>query len=88
MTHQKQTVVGVPKETYPGETLVALISSHAPLLTKIGLQVLVESGAGEAAGFDDEAYRVKGAQVARDRPALFGDGREMVQAILNVLKEG
>ena len=51
MTHPKQTVVGVPKETYPGETLVALIPSHMPLLTKIGLHVLVESGAGEAAGF-------------------------------------
>jgi len=43
MTHPKQTVVGVPKETYPGETLVALIPSHMPLLTKIGLHVLVES---------------------------------------------
>jgi NAD(P) transhydrogenase subunit alpha len=79
MTHQKQTVVGVPKETYPGETLVALIPSHVPLLTKIGLRVLVESGAGKAAGFDDEAYRVKGAQVARDRPALFGSAGILLQ---------
>jgi proton-translocating NAD(P)+ transhydrogenase subunit alpha len=71
MTLQKQTVVGVPKETYPEETLVALIPLHVPLLTKIGLHVLVESGAGEAAGFEDDAYRVNGAQVARDRPALF-----------------
>jgi len=44
MTHQKQTIVGVPKVTYPGETLVALIPSHVPLLTKIGLHVLVKSG--------------------------------------------
>jgi len=79
MTYQKQTVVGVPKETYPGETLVALIPSHVPLLTKIGLHVLIESGAGEAAGFDDEAYRVKGAQVARDRPALFGSAGILLQ---------
>jgi len=71
--------VGVPKETYPGETLVALIPSHVPMLTKIGLHVLVESGAGEAAGFEDEAYRAKGAQVARDRAELFGSADIVLQ---------
>jgi len=79
MTYPKQTVVGVPKETYPGETLVALIPSHVPLLTKIGLLVLVESGAGEAAGFEDEAFRAKGAQVARDRAELFESAEILLQ---------
>lgn len=79
MTHLKQTVVGVPKETYPGETLVALIPLHVPLLITIGLHVLVESGAGEAAGFEDEAYRTKGAQVARDRAELFGTADIVLQ---------
>lgn len=79
MTSPKQTIVGVPKETYPGETLVALIPSHVPLLTKIGLLVLVESGAGEAAGFEDEAFRAKGAQVARDRAELFESAEILLQ---------
>lgn len=79
MTHPKQTVVGVPKETYPGETLVALLPSHVPLLTKVGLHVLVESGAGEAAGFEDEAYRAKGAQVATNRAELFGSAHILLQ---------
>ena len=43
--------VGVSKETAPGETLVALAPSHVPLLVKANIEVLVESGAGEAAGF-------------------------------------
>lgn len=79
MTYPKQTVVGVPKETYPGETLVALTPSHVPLLTKIGLLVLVESGAGEAAGFEDEAFRAKGAQVVKDRAELFGSAQILLQ---------
>lgn len=79
MTYPKQTVVGVPKETYPGETLVALLPSHVPLLTKVGLHVLVESGAGEAAGSEDEAYRAKGAQVATDRTELFGSAHILLQ---------
>jgi NAD(P) transhydrogenase subunit alpha len=45
MTHPNQTVIGVPTETYPGETRVAIIPSHVPLLTKIGMHVLVEPGA-------------------------------------------
>lgn len=79
MMHPKQTVVGVPKETYPGETLVALIPSHVPLLTKIGLRILVESGAGEAAGFEDEAYQAKAAQVVKDRAQLFGSAEVLLQ---------
>ncbi|WP_213041958.1 Re/Si-specific NAD(P)(+) transhydrogenase subunit alpha [Nitrospira defluvii] len=79
MTHTKQTVVGVPKETYPGETLVALTPAHVPLLTKIGLHVLVESGAGEAAGFEDEEYRIKGARVASDRSELFASAEILLQ---------
>ena len=75
----KQTTVGVPKETYPGETLVALAPSHVPLLKKAGLQVVVEPDAGLAAGFEDEAYRVNGAQVARDRARLFASAQVLLQ---------
>lgn len=72
-------IVGVPQETSPGETLVALIPSRLPPLTKIGLQIVVESGAGEAAGFEDEAYRAKGARVVKDRAELFGSADVLLQ---------
>ncbi len=74
-----QTIVGIPKETYPGETLVALAPSHVPLLTKAGLEVLVEPDAGRAAGFENDAYRVKGAQLATNRAQLFASAHVLLQ---------
>jgi NAD(P) transhydrogenase subunit alpha len=56
--------VGIPRETWPGETRVAVIPASVPTLTKAGLEVIVEEGAGTAAGFVDEAYRAQGAVVA------------------------
>lgn len=79
MTSAEQIVVGVPKETFPGETLVAVIPAHVAALTKIGLRVMVECGAGEAAGFEDEAYRIKGAQTVKTRAELFETARILLQ---------
>jgi NAD(P) transhydrogenase subunit alpha len=59
--------VAVPKETYPGERRVALVPNDVPKLAKAGIEVLVEPGAGLAAGFSDEAYTAKGAKIARSR---------------------
>jgi NAD(P) transhydrogenase subunit alpha len=56
--------VGVPRETGAGERRVATVPAVVPLLTKLGLEVVVETGAGEAAGFLDEAYTAKGARIA------------------------
>jgi H+-translocating NAD(P) transhydrogenase subunit alpha len=56
--------VGIPKETFPGETRVALVPAAIPPLLKSGLEVVVESGAGVAAGFPDEMYRAQGAKLA------------------------
>ncbi len=55
--------VGIPRETWPGEARVALVPAAVPGLLKAGLEVAVEKGAGEAAGFTDEAYRQQGATV-------------------------
>ena len=55
--------IGVPKETLPGETRVALVPAAVGPLLKAGLQVAVEESAGEAAGFPDEAYRAQGASI-------------------------
>ena len=62
--------VGIPRETWPGETRVAVIPASVPSLVKAGLDVVVEEGAGVAAGFVDEAYRAQGATIA-GRSAVF-----------------
>ena len=56
-------IVSVPKETVPGEHRVALVPELVPRLTKAGLDVVVQSGAGESAGFLDAAYAGKGARL-------------------------
>ncbi len=63
--------VAVVQETFPGERRVALVPASVVALTKIGCHVQVEAGAGEQAGFSDEAYREKGAEILADREALF-----------------
>ncbi|MDQ3347217.1 MAG: NAD(P)(+) transhydrogenase (Re/Si-specific) subunit alpha, partial [Acidobacteriota bacterium] len=55
--------VGIPKETWPGETRVAVVPAAAAGLVKNGLEVAIEQGAGTAAGFTDEAYAAQGVAV-------------------------
>jgi proton-translocating NAD(P)+ transhydrogenase subunit alpha len=59
----ERLLVGVPRETFPGETRVALVPAVLPQLMKAGLAVVVESRAGEAAGFADERYAAHGAEI-------------------------
>jgi len=65
-------IIGVPKETFPGERRVALVPGVLPTLSKAGIQVILESGAGIAAGFPDSAYEEKGGKIAPSRADLFG----------------
>lgn len=71
--------VAVLRETYPGERRVALIPAVAPALAKIGWQMLVDPGAGVAAGFTDKMYLDKGALVAGDRAGAIRDADAVVQ---------
>ncbi len=64
-------IVGVPRETFPGERRVALVPALVPGLQRAGLEVLVETGAGLEAGFTDEAYVEKGAAIAASRAEVF-----------------
>ena len=64
-------IVSVPRETYPGERRVALVPGGVTELAKHDCQVKIESGAGIAAGFSDDAYRENGAEVVGDRGVLF-----------------
>jgi NAD(P) transhydrogenase subunit alpha len=65
--------VGIPTESWPGETRVALIPAAVPGLIKAGLDVVVEEGAGRAAGFTDEAYRAQGAALGSRADAFSAD---------------
>ncbi len=56
-------IVGVPKETAAGERRVALVPDLVPKLAQAGLEVVVEAGAGAAAGFPDAAYAAKGVRL-------------------------
>lgn len=55
--------VAVLCETFPGEHRVALIPASAAALAKAGIEVLVETNAGLAAGFSDHQYTEKGAVI-------------------------
>ncbi|HEY4818136.1 MAG TPA: hypothetical protein VIH67_11950, partial [Candidatus Acidoferrum sp.] len=64
-------IVGVPRESFPGERRVALVPAVIPNLAKAGLEVVVEAGAGVEAGYPDADYVAKGAKVLRDRAEVF-----------------
>ncbi len=64
-------IAAVPRETFPGENRVALIPASVPRLAKAGVEVIVESSAGTAAGFSDRQYAENGAKVVDNRPELF-----------------
>ena len=72
-------IVGVPVETYPAERRVALVPTVAADLAKAGLEVLVQQGAGEKAGFPDAAYQKAEARLATDRTQLFSSADIIVQ---------
>jgi len=61
----------VSRETFPGENRVALIPASVPTLAKLGWEVLVESSAGESAGFPDAQYLERGAKITPQREGLF-----------------
>ncbi len=64
-------ILGVPRETSPGERRVALVPSAIPALVKQGVEVVVEAGAGVEAGFTDADYTQRGATVLATRAEVF-----------------
>ena len=74
-------IVGVPRESFPGERRVALVPAVIPNLTKAGLQVVVEAGAGFAAGYPDADYAAKGAKIVASRAEVFGAADIVVQVL-------
>jgi H+-translocating NAD(P) transhydrogenase subunit alpha len=74
-------IIGVPKESFPGERRVALVPAVIPSLAKAAMEVAVESGAGAQAGYTDAAYAEKGAKILADRGAVFGAADVVVQVL-------
>jgi H+-translocating NAD(P) transhydrogenase subunit alpha len=64
-------IIGVPKEVLAGEKRVATVPEVVEKLIKLGFKVQVQSGAGDAANFSDDAYRAAGAEIASDAPKLW-----------------
>ena len=55
--------IGVAAESHAGETRVAATPANVRQLLKLGYEVVVESGAGEASGVTDDAYVAEGARI-------------------------
>jgi NAD(P) transhydrogenase subunit alpha len=65
-------IVGVVDETGTGEKRVALVPAEIPALTKLGLEVVLQRGAGSGAGFPDGEYEARGARLLESRDEVFG----------------
>lgn len=76
--------IGIPKEVALNEARVALIPDNIQRLSAKGLTILVETEAGQAAGFDDQAYRDAGAEVVSNTAAVY----EQADMILSVNLSG
>ena len=72
-------IIGIPKETYPGERRVALVPSAIPPLIKKGIEVAVESGAGVPAGFTDSEFQKANARVLPARAEVFSSSDVIFQ---------
>ncbi|MGA8221114.1 MAG: Re/Si-specific NAD(P)(+) transhydrogenase subunit alpha [Candidatus Acidiferrales bacterium] len=74
-------IIGVPRESYPGERRVALVPMVIPSLTKAGFEVVVEAGAGAGACYTDADYIAKGAKILPDRADVFRTADIIVQVL-------
>jgi len=93
-------IVGIVKESFPNEARVAMVPALVPQLAKAGIEVVIESGAGDAAGFLDDEYSSKGAKVVSGRAEVFqkadliaqvralGANPEQGKADLELLRDG
>lgn len=72
-------IIGVPKEIKQDEKRVAAVPAGVEMLRNAGHRVLVETGAGEGAGFPDEEYKAAGAEI-------LGSGQAVWQAAELIVK--
>jgi H+-translocating NAD(P) transhydrogenase subunit alpha len=63
--------VGIPKEIYPYERRVAAVPETVHKILKLGYEVVIEAGAGDAAAFADGTYAEAGASIVPSAAALY-----------------
>ncbi len=63
--------IGAPKEVFDGENRVALTPQSAAQLQKLGYDVVIESGAGKAARFEDKDYKDAGVEIVKSAAQLW-----------------
>src|SRR5438874_4641945 len=71
--------ISVPTETAPREQRVALPPDSVGRLVKSGLEVAVQRGAGQHAGFRDDAYAAVGAKIVPDAQAALSAAQVVVK---------
>jgi len=74
-------IVGIPKESFPGERRVALAPAVIPSLVKAGFEIVVEAGAGAAAGYPDGEYTAKGGKILAERAEVFKAADVVMQVL-------
>ncbi|MEK3881522.1 alanine dehydrogenase [Paenibacillus sp. PL2-23] len=79
-------IIGVPKEIKQSEYRVALTPAGVTMLVAAGHRVLVQTGAGEGSGFEDEDYVREGAQIVPAAAAAWGEA-EMIMKVKEPLPE-
>ena len=65
-------LIGVPKESWPGEQRTALVPQNAKKFIELGFSVVIESGSGSASGFTDKMYEEVGAKISQDKAEVLG----------------
>lgn len=91
--------IGIPKEIAARETRVAMTPANVTALAKKGVEIMLQTGAGEAAGYTDAAYKDAGATLVDSREQVIRDADVICQvqsfgchdntdADLALLKEG
>ena len=74
-------IVGVPRESFPGERRVAMVPAVVPSLMKAGFEVVIEAGAGREAGYLDADYSAKGAKILSTRAEVFAAADIIIQVL-------
>ncbi len=77
-------LIGVPRESFPGERRVALVPAAISNLRRAGFNVVVEAGAGSAAGYPDAAFVERGAGIVTERSEIF----RLAEVVIQVLCHG
>lgn len=73
--------VGILRETYVGETRVPLVPFAVGELVRQGNRVVIQSEAGAASGFDDQAYREAGASIVYSTEEVIGRSRMILKVV-------